>query len=482
MVADIAGYSALMEREESRTFARLQTLREQLINPKIAEFGGRIIKTTGDGFLAEFPSATAALGCGVAIQRQNFAQESNKDMEERFHLRIGINLGDIISDVDDVSGDGVNIAARLEPLAPLDGLCVSGAVRDQVREDLGIVLEDLGEQQVKNITRPIRAFRINLADAPVKISTAKGTPPAKSKRPSWPIAVAAAVVLASVALAGVYGYGYFTRRSHSNLPAFDAMSTPFASDAKRRSLQQAYPPAPGHKAIALAFDGVGMATGAPSAEIAREQALEDCRSVAQRPCFLYAVGMHVVWPRKALPPLPDPVDIRGSPTAEPLAVEKLPMVNLANLRLPISTYTNSKNELKTLALGNHGVLSWAIDGGSSQETERRALEVCSFWTEKPCLIIARGNQLTQPLPQSRKVTDIFLFSSDLQIPSAERARLEKIYQGDDWRAIATGQRGTWEAVSGKASEAEAVSSALDLCAKNGDACKVFAIGNFMVEE
>jgi adenylate cyclase len=97
MLADIVGYSTLMEREESRTFARLQSLREQVVNPKVAEFGGRVIKTTGDGFLAEFPSPTAALGCGITIQRTNFAQESTRDEDERFHLRIGINLGDIIN-------------------------------------------------------------------------------------------------------------------------------------------------------------------------------------------------------------------------------------------------------------------------------------------------------------------------------------------------------------------------------------------------
>jgi class 3 adenylate cyclase len=167
MLADIAGYSALMERDEARTFGRIRALREQVINPKVAEFGGRIIKTTGDGFLAEFPSATAALGCGIAIRRMNFAQEAGNNEADRFHLRVGVNLGDIISDGDDVSGDGVNIAARLEPLAPLDGICVSGAVRDQVREEFGVVLEDLGEQQVKNISRPIRAYRINLANVPV---------------------------------------------------------------------------------------------------------------------------------------------------------------------------------------------------------------------------------------------------------------------------------------------------------------------------
>jgi adenylate cyclase len=89
MLADIVGYSTLMEREESRTFARLHSLREQVVNPKVAEFGGRVIKTTGDGFLAEFPSPTAALGCGITIQRVNFAQESTRDEAERFHLRIG---------------------------------------------------------------------------------------------------------------------------------------------------------------------------------------------------------------------------------------------------------------------------------------------------------------------------------------------------------------------------------------------------------
>ena len=160
MLADIAGYSALMERDETRTFLRLQELHEKIISPRVKEYGGRIIKTTGDGFLAVFPSATACLGCGVAIQRMNLAQEANKDEQERFHLRMGINLGDVIVDGEDVSGNGVNVAARLEPLSPLDGICVSGAVRDQVREDIGIVLEDIGEQRVKNITRPIRAYRI----------------------------------------------------------------------------------------------------------------------------------------------------------------------------------------------------------------------------------------------------------------------------------------------------------------------------------
>lgn len=167
MLADIAGYSALMERSESRTFERVRAMHEEVVNPTVTKYGGRIIKTTGDGFLAEFSSGTAALLCGIDIQRINHAREATNDEADRFHLRIGINLGDIIIDVSDISGDGVNIAARLEPLAPKDGICVSGAVRDQIREDLDVAFEDLGEQQVKNISRPIRAYRINLTGSPL---------------------------------------------------------------------------------------------------------------------------------------------------------------------------------------------------------------------------------------------------------------------------------------------------------------------------
>ena len=162
MLADIAGFSSLMERDESGTFDRVRVLREQLIAPRVAEHGGRIIKTTGDGFLAEFPSATSALRCGVEIQRANHAQETSRPEAERIHMRIGLNVGDIIIDGDDIAGDGVIIAARLEPLAPLDGICVSGTVREHIRQDLGVEYLDLGDQQVKNISRPIRAYQVNL--------------------------------------------------------------------------------------------------------------------------------------------------------------------------------------------------------------------------------------------------------------------------------------------------------------------------------
>src|SRR5512142_104390 len=158
MLADVAGFSHLMERDESLTFARLRRLREEVILPRVEEYGGRVIKTTGDGFLADFGSATAAVQSGIEIQRSVIELESGQADSDRIRFRIGINVGDILIDGEDVAGDSVNIAARLESLAPADGICISSSVREQIRVDLGVSFEDLGERTFKNISRPIRAY------------------------------------------------------------------------------------------------------------------------------------------------------------------------------------------------------------------------------------------------------------------------------------------------------------------------------------
>jgi class 3 adenylate cyclase len=162
MLADIQGYSGLMEQDEAGTFERMRCLREELVIPAVDRFDGRIVKTTGDGFLAEFASARAAVQCGIEIQRLNIEREIKVEDSKRLHLRIGLNLGDIIVDGDDVSGDGVNIAARLEAIAQPDGICLSAAIRDQIRDNLGVDIEDLGERKLKNISRSIQAYHISL--------------------------------------------------------------------------------------------------------------------------------------------------------------------------------------------------------------------------------------------------------------------------------------------------------------------------------
>lgn len=159
MFADIAGFSRMMERNEALTFSRLRRLREDVNFVKVEEYGGRVIRATGDGFLAEFGSAIAAVQCGLDIQRTVMELEQGQPPSDRIRFRIGINIGDIIVDGDDIAGDGVNIAARLEALAPVDGICVSSAVREQIRDDLDFT--DMGEQKLKNIARPIRTYALH---------------------------------------------------------------------------------------------------------------------------------------------------------------------------------------------------------------------------------------------------------------------------------------------------------------------------------
>jgi len=162
LAADVAGYSRLMEADEEGTLERLKALRRELVDPKIAEHKGRIVKTTGDGLLVEFASVVDAVRCAVAVQQAMPERNTGVAADNRIEWRIGINLGDVIVEGEDLYGDGVNIAARIEALADAGGVFVSNTVHDQVRDRLPFVFEDLGEQQVKNIARPVRVFRAQL--------------------------------------------------------------------------------------------------------------------------------------------------------------------------------------------------------------------------------------------------------------------------------------------------------------------------------
>src|SRR5206468_10169886 len=158
--ADVAGYSRRMGTDEEGTLERLKALRRELVDPKIAEHHGRIVKTTGDGLLVEFASVVDAVRCAVAVQQAMPERNTGAGPNNRIELRIGINLGDVIVEGDDLYGDGVNIAARLEALADAGGVFVSNTVHDHVRDRLPFVFEDLGERQVKNIARPVRVYRV----------------------------------------------------------------------------------------------------------------------------------------------------------------------------------------------------------------------------------------------------------------------------------------------------------------------------------
>ena len=159
LAADVVGYSRLVRADEEGTLARLKALRQDLIEPKLTEHNGRIVKLMGDGILVEFASVVDAVRAAVDIQRA--VAERNADLPEdgRIEFRIGINLGDVVIDGDDIHGDGVNVAARLEALAEPGGICISGAVYEQVRDRIDLQFEDLGDREVKNIDRPVWVWR-----------------------------------------------------------------------------------------------------------------------------------------------------------------------------------------------------------------------------------------------------------------------------------------------------------------------------------
>src|SRR3974377_2127745 len=186
LAADIAGYSRLMGVDEEGTLRQLKTHRKELVDPKITEHRGRIVKTTGDGMLVEFVSVVDAVRCAVDIQRSMIERNAEVPTETRIQFRIGINLGDIIIDDNDIYGDGVNVAARLEAVADPGGIDVSRNVHDQVRDKLSFGFEDLGEQTVKNIARPVGVYSIHLSvnsDPAVTVAPSPATEPANS-RPS----------------------------------------------------------------------------------------------------------------------------------------------------------------------------------------------------------------------------------------------------------------------------------------------------------
>src|SRR5215207_8896837 len=162
LAADVAGYSRLIGLDEEGTLARLKELRQTLIDPTITEHRGRIVKTMGDGLLVQFASAVDAVRCAVEIQRLLPEQNLGTDGVRRIEFRMGINVGDIVIDGNDIFGDGVNFAARLEALAEPGGICVSSSVHDQVRDKLELTFEDNGEQRLKNIARPVRVYKVGI--------------------------------------------------------------------------------------------------------------------------------------------------------------------------------------------------------------------------------------------------------------------------------------------------------------------------------
>jgi adenylate cyclase len=161
LAADVVGYSRLMGADEESTLKRLVEIRQAVIDPAVGKSGGRVVKIAGDGFLIEYPSAVEALRCGIEIQEQVTKHEQEQEVEQRFQFRIGINVGDVIASDDDIHGDGVNVAARLEAMAEPGGILVSATVHATAANRLPCSFDDLGERSLKNIEKPVRVYRVS---------------------------------------------------------------------------------------------------------------------------------------------------------------------------------------------------------------------------------------------------------------------------------------------------------------------------------
>jgi class 3 adenylate cyclase len=195
----VAGYSRLTGVDEEGTLARLRALRREVVDPALAEHYGRLVKTTGDGLLIEFASVVDAVRCAIAVQRGMAHRNTEVAPERRILFRVGINLGDVVAEGDDLLGDGVNVAARLEGIAEPGGICLSRAAYDQARGKVDLAVRDLGEQRLKNIAEPVRVFAVELGGS-------------RSARPRSRTA-RRAVIAAVIVVMGAVGAGAWYWRS-----------------------------------------------------------------------------------------------------------------------------------------------------------------------------------------------------------------------------------------------------------------------------
>jgi adenylate cyclase len=237
LAADVASYSRLMGADEEGTHERLKAHLGELVNPKIDEHRGRIVKNTGGGLLAEFASVVDAVRCAVEIQRGMGDRELEILEDTRIRFRIGINLGDVIAEADDILGDGVNVAARLEALAEPGGICISRVVRDQIRDKLPFSFEDWGEQSVKNIARPVRVYTLR-SEAVTGLGV-KGVPIAAPRRRGTIVAAIAAVATALVLTVTAWWLWPTTRPSPTATPAVAATTSCWKGASSGQAIRSA---------------------------------------------------------------------------------------------------------------------------------------------------------------------------------------------------------------------------------------------------
>src|SRR6266704_2047148 len=491
--ADIAGYSRLVAEDEEETLRRLASYR-QVTDDFIARYGGRIFNTAGDAVLAEFPSAVEAVRCAIDIQEslrtRNMAYPASRHMS----FRIGITIGDVVERDGDLLGDGVNIAARLEGLAEVGGICISRSVHEQVANKLSVQFADIGAQEVKNIPTPVHAYMVAMRreDGSYSMPQLKKKPASATATPNWMWPLAAMVVC--LVAIGVGGFLYLARlempagskgsssASNDAAPApspsvapaatpapktaapapppasapapipssekFAAEIVPFVSDRSRSTLANEYVSAADTKAVALNITGsYAFAVGQQNEEAAKGAAVEQCQKKADdiqspRKCELYAVGNTIVYPH-GKPPLPPQPWIRHDPSIEkPFAAREMPLVRDAG-KARLESYYAPGRKTKSIAMGPGGQFFYNIGVEAIEDSARRNLESCGAVTGAACMIVAIDDAFVVPVPSTLKVTGFFqaAISSSIAADARDDVSRKLANASSGWSAVAVGVSG-----------------------------------------
>jgi class 3 adenylate cyclase len=538
MDIDVVGFSTMSARDEEHALSLLGT-RMAAAQALVKHHRGRVFKLTGDGLLAEFASPVEAVRAALEIQEAMRAANDQAGPDDRLVLRIGVNLGDVVESGDDLMGDAVNVAARLESIAKPGGICVSAAVYEQIEGKLTLGAEDLGEQHVKNIPRPIHAYRLTLGRAPVLAA-----PPADGRKTTRLAVIAGvATVVAVLAIGGAWLLHERSQvpastqvaqapapvasapppapppaRAPPSAPPAAAVAPPAAAPPAAAPAPAPAPPAaPPRTYVAsevpfvphwrerrlvdygLAEDDKAMAINVRGwfavamrmldETSARRQALEECNALVEREvpivrdfdrCVIYAVGNKVVWPFLA-PPMPPAPYMPATRPSPPILFDPatVPLVT-ERARLNLQEHYMKTTRHRALVLGR-GPLEWWSQSDSDADAIRRNLQTCGQITGHPCVVYSVDDQVVVRVPQLHRVIGIFTPENAQSADAGRRAAIERYLIADDWRALAVADNGPVGLVTGRANEAAAVADALSECERTGGiGCMLLAVGPFLV--
>jgi class 3 adenylate cyclase len=505
LAADIAGYSKLVAEDEEETLRRLPSYRAVFAD-FVPRFSGQIFDTADHVVLARFPSAVEAVRCAVEVQESLRTRNLAYPASRKMACRIGITIDDVIERDGNLLGDGVNIARRLSELAQPGGLCIARNVHEQVANKLSVEFVDIGAQNINDALEPINAYALGFS-ADARRHT-QGKQNKKGASSAWRVAIAAASA-AAVVVATFYFFGRSSRVPAvvGELPETIATVeppapppptrrqpemlvpeiVPFILDRQRVAIRTGYMSAPDHKAIAISFVRAGFITGQKDEEAAKAAALAACQrasdaSLPGQHCDLYAVGNTVVYGRGQPPMPPQPWLVRDSSVETPFAVESVPLVNTVFRGNVERNYPHGRQP-KALAVSPQGLATTTIGQESLEEAVRRALEVCAGRAGFACVIVAVDDVFVVPIPATMKAVGLFRAAGKAvlapQVRDDVARRLGEATGG--WPAVAVGVNGRPGLMVRAGSEQEAINGALADCGRRDQACRVIAIGPFIVE-